>query len=244
MLRRRNPYGRQHADGTSLTMSKLSIIIPMLNEATTLPDLMEHLLPFSRKGHEIIFVDGGSDDNSANLAELVGFRVIRTPPGRARQMNAGALSTSGEILLFLHCDTRLPVGADELVQQSLSTNQHDWGRFDVAIESRTYTLRIVSFMMNLRSRLTGIATGDQTIFVRRSVFMEIGGFPDLPLMEDIAISRKLKYGQRPVCLSKRVLTSARRWEARGIWRTILLMWRLRLAYWLGFSPERIARVYR
>jgi rSAM/selenodomain-associated transferase 2 len=223
---------------------KLSIIVPMLNELEGLPDLLSHLLPYQRKGCEVLLVDGGSQDGSANLAACAGFTVLTTPRGRARQMNAGARAAHGDILLFLHADTRLPPYADELVCQALSGKRHAWGRFDVRIEGKPLLLRVVAFCMNQRSRLTGIATGDQGIFVHRSVFETIDGFPDQPLMEDISLSSRLRCKTRPACLSSTVTTSGRRWETRGVWRTIFLMWKLRLAYWLGAKPDALARAYR
>lgn len=225
-------------------MMRISIIVPMLNEAETLPDLLAHLLPWQRCGCEVLLVDGGSRDGSAAMAECAGFTVLHAEWGRARQMNAGAQAASGEVLLFLHADTRLPAAADHLVRQALADATASWGRFDVQIAGRPPMLHVVGWMMNRRSRLTGIATGDQAIFVRRTVFKAIGGFPDQPLMEDVELSRRLKKRGAPACLKARVITSGRRWETRGVWRTILLMWRLRLAYWLGASPEQLARQYR
>ncbi|MEX2352695.1 MAG: TIGR04283 family arsenosugar biosynthesis glycosyltransferase [Gammaproteobacteria bacterium] len=216
----------------------------MLNEADSLPDLFEHLLFCQRQGCEVILVDGGSSDNSIALAKLAGFTVFEASQGRARQMNVGATAARGDILIFLHADTRLPVNADRIIIQALTDSRNGWGRFDITIEGRSLILKIISGLMNLRSRLSGIATGDQTIFVKRSLFEQVGGFPDQPLMEDIEISRRLKRLCRPVCLKDKVTTSGRRWESRGIWRTILLMWKLRLAYWLGIPPERLARVYQ
>jgi rSAM/selenodomain-associated transferase 2 len=223
---------------------KLAIIVPILNELEGLPDLLSNLLPYQRKGCEVLLVDGGSQDGSANLAECAGFTVLTTQRGRARQMNAGVRATHGDILLFLHADTRLPPSADELVRQALSGGRHAWGRFDVRIEGRPRLLRVVAFCMNHRSRWSGIATGDQGVFVRRSVFEEVEGFPDQPLMEDIALSSRLRRKSLPVCLSSPVRTSGRRWEERGVWRTIFLMWKLRLAYWLGAKPDALARAYR
>ncbi|MEX2353478.1 MAG: TIGR04283 family arsenosugar biosynthesis glycosyltransferase, partial [Gammaproteobacteria bacterium] len=170
--------------------------------------------------------------------------VYEASQGRARQMNVGATAARGDVLVFLHADTRLPVNADRIISQALAGKHKGWGRFDVYIEGQSCMLRIVAWLMNLRSRLSGIATGDQTIFVKRSLFEQVGGFPDQPLMEDIEISRRLKRFCRPVCLKDKVTTSGRRWESRGIWRTILLMWKLRLAYWLGIPPERLARAYQ
>lgn len=230
----------------------LSVVVPMLNEAAALPALLNHLRHLQANGAEVVLVDGGSHDDSTSLARAAGFTVVEVERGRARQMNAGARHAHGDIVLFLHADTRLPDGAMQQVIQALapasSPEAHRlapvWGRFDVRISGRSPWLRVVARMMNLRSRLTGIATGDQAIFVQRGAFEACGGFPEQPLMEDIELSRRLKRLSRPACLRARALTSGRRWESRGVWRTIVLMWRLRLAYWLGASPESIAKAYR
>jgi rSAM/selenodomain-associated transferase 2 len=223
---------------------KLSIIVPMLDEAPALPDLLEHLLPLRRGGVEVILVDGGSADGSAAIATCAGFEVVRAERGRARQMNAGAAAASGDVLLFLHADTRLPDGAVPLIDAALADGRHVWGRFDVAFDLRTRTMDATAFLMNLRSRLSGIATGDQALFMTRAAFDAVGGFPDQPLMEDVEITSRLCRRSRPACIRRPVLTSARRWQSRGPWRTILLMWRLRLAYWFGASPADLARQYR
>jgi rSAM/selenodomain-associated transferase 2 len=186
----------------------------------------------------VIVVDGGSSDATVRLAEPLCDRVLQAARGRARQMNAGARVASGDALLFLHADSRLPGDAAEAVFGGLA--RAAWGRFDVRIESDRALLRVVACAMNARSRLTGIATGDQAIFVRRRAF---AGFPEIALMEDIAFSAAMRRASRPACLRSRVVTSARRWESRGVLRTVLLMWRLRLLYFLGAAPERLARLY-
>ena len=219
--------------------ARLTIVVPVLNEARGLAQSLQALAPLRARGHEVIVVDGGSDDASAELAAPLADRVLRAPRGRAVQMNAGARAASGDVLLFLHADTRLPVHADETVLSAVK--RHLWGRFDVDIEGRHPLLRVVAAAMNLRSRLSGIATGDQAMFVRREAFP---GFPEIALMEDIALSRALKRAGAPACLRDRVRTSGRRWESRGVLRTILLMWRLRALFWLGVAPERLARRYR
>lgn len=216
----------------------------MRNERAALPDLLAHLGRWQAAGCEIVMVDGGSQDGSAHMAQQAGFTVIDSPPGRARQMNAGAAMVRyADRLLFLHADTRLPDGADEMVRAALARG-HAWGRFDVTILGRPALLRVVAFLMNWRSRLTGIATGDQAIFVRADHFAALGGFADMPLMEDIDLSCRLRRTGPPACLRARVQTSGRRWETQGVWRTIMLMWGLRLAFWLGVSPSRLARAYR
>ena len=217
---------------------RLSIIVPVLNEAAGIPGALDALAPLRARGHEVVVVDGGSDDRTRELAAPLADRVIQAPRGRARQMNAGADAATGAVLLFLHADTRLPACADDLV--FLSLEKHLWGRFDVRIEGVHPLLRVVGFAMNLRSRLTGVATGDQAIFVRRDAF---AGFPEIALMEDIAFSAAMKRRGAPACLRERVTTSGRRWERNGVLRTVLRMWWLRLAYFLGVSPDEIARRY-
>ncbi len=230
------------ARGSTATMA-CTIVVPVLNDAAWLARNLPALQALRARGVEIVVVDGGSRDGSAAVAAPLADRVLHAPRGRARQMNAGAAVARGEILLFLHADTRLPAGAIETVIEGLTSSGRCWGRFDVCLDGRAPLLRLVAWSMNLRSRLTGIATGDQAIFVTAAAFRRAGGFPDLALMEDVAMSRRLKAMSRPLCLRQRVLTSSRRWEQDGILRTILLMWRLRLAFFLGADPERLARRY-
>ena len=191
---------------------QLSIIVPMLDEAASLPALLEHLRQFRESGCEILLVDGGSSDNSVALGQSAGFPVLRSSRGRARQMNAGAQAATGEVLLFLHADTRLPEAAVTQMDQAFSDRQGIWGRFDVRIEGQPAMLRVVAFFMNLRSRITGICTGDQAIFVLRNNFDRAGGFPDQSLMEDIALSARLRRLNSPMCLTGPAVTSGRRWE--------------------------------
>jgi rSAM/selenodomain-associated transferase 2 len=221
-----------------LVAQRLSVVVPALNEAPGIRAALEALAPLRAAGHEVIVADGGSADDTTQLALGLCDQLLKVPRGRALQMNAGARAASGDALLFLHADTRLPLRADEAILSSLKTRI--WGRFDVKIEGRHRLLGLVACAMNLRSRLTGIATGDQAIFVRREAF---AGFPEIALMEDIAFCKAMKRLGPPACLREKVLTSARRWEARGVLRTILLMWRLRLMYFLGARPERLARIY-
>jgi rSAM/selenodomain-associated transferase 2 len=217
---------------------KLSIVIPALNEGDGIRSCLLALAPLRRRGHEVIVADGGSADRTAELAASWCDRVVSSARGRGVQMNAGARQATGDALVFLHADTILPPEADRLVIATLQ--ERVWGRFDVEIEGRHPLLKVVGRAMNLRSRLTGIATGDQAIFVRRDAF---AGFPEIALMEDIAFSREMKRRGAPACLRERVRTSGRRWESRGVLRTIVLMWRLRLLYFLGTAPERLARLY-
>ncbi|MGE0099340.1 MAG: TIGR04283 family arsenosugar biosynthesis glycosyltransferase [Hydrogenophaga sp.] len=223
---------------------RCSIIVPMLNEAQGLPRLLARLRALERQGCEVLIVDGGSDDGGAERAAQAGFRVLSSPRGRARQMNQGAAHATGDVLLFLHADTQLPDGALVTLRRALQRSGAPWGRFDVVIEGRHPMLRVVAWLMNLRSRWTGIATGDQAIFVTREAFDTVGGYPDQPLMEDIELSSRLLHRARPVCIRDRVQTSGRRWESRGVWRTVLLMWQLRWAYWRGAPAVQLAQRYR
>jgi rSAM/selenodomain-associated transferase 2 len=224
-------------------MSPLSIIVPVLDEAPGIVATLAALAPARARGVEIVVVDGGSRDATASLAAPLADRLIEAPRGRAAQMNTGARASRGSILLFLHADTILPADADRLACAGLERSARKWGRFDVAIAGADPLLALVALFMNARSRLTGIATGDQAIFVRREAFERVGGFREIPLMEDVALSKDLRAVSRPLCLRERVLTSGRRWERGGTLRTIVLMWRLRLAYALGADPHRLARRY-
>jgi rSAM/selenodomain-associated transferase 2 len=221
---------------------KLSIIVPILNEIELLPELLAHLQQWQRKGCEVLLVDGGSSDGSADVAEAIGFKVLRSSRGRSRQMNAGAASAKGSVLVFLHADTQLPANADVRISKALK--DHHWGRFDVQLSGDKGMLRVISFFMNCRSRLTGIATGDQTIFVDRATFKAVGGFPEQPLMEDIEMSKRLRRLGHPSCIQARVISSGRRWLTHGVWPTIWLMWRLRWRYWRGESAECLSRLYQ
>ena len=221
---------------------RISVIIPVRNEASSLPDTLKPLQAW-RDRHEIILIDGGSRDGSAALAEPWVDRVLDAPAGRAGQMNQGAAVSQGEVLLFLHADTQLPDNAPDLIEAAL--RRHQWGRFDVRLSGRHPLLRVVERLMNWRSCLSGIATGDQAIFVTRSGFERVGGYPVQPLMEDVELSRRLKAQVgRPACLKQYLVTSSRRWEQHGVLRTILLMWRLRLAYFLGVPASQLAERYR
>jgi len=222
---------------------QLSVIIPALNEAGCIRELCAALQPLRSRGHEVILVDGGSDDQTLALGEPLVDRTLCSARGRALQMQAGAAAANGTILWFLHADTGVPDNPDQLILAALENGRTDWGRFDVSLSDRHIVLRTVAYLMNLRSCISGIATGDQGIFVRRSLYEQAGGIPSLPLMEDIALSRALKKHGRPACIRQKLLTSARRWQKHGIARTILTMWGLRLAYFIGISPHHLAKYY-
>jgi rSAM/selenodomain-associated transferase 2 len=222
---------------------KLSIIIPVLNEAQHIQATLLPLQPLRQRGHEIIVVDGGSGDDTIKQAQCLADNILTSAKGRACQMNAGAAQAQGDVYWFLHGDTRAMPHADTLIEQALGSTTH-WGRFNVRLSGTQVLFRVIETLMNLRSCLSGIATGDQGIFIRKNVFNELGGYPEIALMEDIALSQRLlkKIG-RPACVRARLITSSRRWEQHGIIKTILLMWRMRLAYFFGASPESLARRY-
>lgn len=227
----------------SLASSKISIIIPTLNEATALSQHLPELQSYRQRGHEIILVDGGSHDQSLNAARPLVDRIIQTVKGRSHQMNEGADVAKNDILLFLHADTGLPELADNLVLQTLASEQSLWGRFNVRFSSNKIMFKVIAALMNLRSALSGIATGDQAIFVKKRTFEDVGLFDRIPLMEDVALCKKLLKLARPCCLKETVKTSSRRWEKNGVWKTVFLMWRIRLAYFFGAKPEKLADQY-
>lgn len=223
-----------------------AIVVPVFNESAALPRLLTELKVLkssSQVTFELLFVDGGSTDNTVSILQNAGNRVIPSTKGRAWQMNTGAAQSAHSVLLFLHADTQLPANALTLIHQALD-GQHCWGRFDVRIAGKPWMLKVVARMMNWRSRITGIATGDQALFMTRAAFKQVGGFPGQALMEDIEMSKRLGQLSKPACISVPVITSGRRWETRGLWRTIFLMWRLRLAYWLGQKPDELVKLYR
>ena len=236
-------------------MSTVSIIVPILNEANNLPHLFTHIAGLNPSPQQIILVDGGSNDDSFEWAQkfiadlnnsnqsAINWQVVKSQAGRARQMNKGASLATSDILLFLHADTKLPTQVITDVNTAIQVKE--WGRFDVRLDSPDWTLKLVSKMINLRSRLSSIVTGDQAIFIKRRIFEEINGYPNQALMEDVEISKRLKSIGKPACLKSKVITSARRWEQHGTWRTIVLMWQLRFDYWRGVSADNIkARYYK
>jgi rSAM/selenodomain-associated transferase 2 len=223
--------------------ARISIIIPVLDESADIVSSLQALAPLRARGAELIVVDGGSRDRTVALSRPLADQVINATRGRAMQMNAGAAVAHGEVFLFVHADTRLPADADRPLLDGLAQSGRVWGRFDVAIDGAHSLFPIIAFFMNSRSRMTGITTGDQAMFVTREAFAAVAGFPRIALMEDITLARSLKHLSRPLCLHERVTTSGRRWEQRGVLHTILLMWRLRLAYFFGAKPEDLARQY-
>jgi rSAM/selenodomain-associated transferase 2 len=220
----------------------LSVVVPTLNEEQALPAALGAARQAA--GAEIVVVDGGSSDGTIDVARRLADRVLVGPRGRALQMNTGAQAARGDVLLFLHADTRLPAGYADAVAEALDDPAVAGGRFDVRLDAPGAIYRVLERMIGWRSRATRIATGDQAIFVRRTAFERLGGFPPIALMEDVALSRALKRAGRVACLSATVVTSARRWQAHGVLRTIFLMWTVRLAFFLGVSPTRLARLYR
>jgi rSAM/selenodomain-associated transferase 2 len=224
-------------------MRALSIIVPVLDEEARIGTALSALAPLRARGAEVIVADGGSRDRTVEIALALCDRVIEAPRGRGAQMNAGAAAATGAVLLFLHADVSLPPDTDALVLDGLRDTGRQWGRFDVRIEGESPLLPVISWSMNWRSRLTGIATGDQAMFATRAAFDAAGGFPEIALMEDIVLSTRLKAIGLPLCLTARVVASGRRFDERGAIRMMLLMWRLRLEFWLGMPPATLARRY-
>ena len=220
----------------------ISIIIPCLNEAATIRECLERLKQFRIAGHEIIVVDGGSQDDTVELCRGLADRIIDSKRGRAIQFNTGANVAQGELFVFLHADTVLPPRALSILNE-LVDKTPSWGRFDVRLSGKNVLFRVIECLMNFRSRLTGVATGDQAIFVSRTLFQRVEGFPNIALMEDISISKKLRKLSKPYCIKSPVITSTRRWESKGIIKTMMLMHVLRLRFALGADPAKLARAY-
>ncbi|MDI9245145.1 TIGR04283 family arsenosugar biosynthesis glycosyltransferase [Marinobacter sp. CHS3-4] len=236
--------GSSTAEGGVLSERvSLSIIMPVWREAQTIESTLSGLQSLRQAGHELLVVDGGSDDDTVQLARPLCDRVIGSAPGRAVQMNAGAAVATGNVLVFLHADTLLPENALNHLAD-FQRSDAAWGRFDVRLSGRRPLFRVISWFINRRSWLSGIATGDQAMFVRRSVFERLGGFAAIPLMEDVELSARLKRESRPFCISDPVTTDSRRWQKNGAWRTVFLMWRIRWRFWRGDSPESLAKLYR
>lgn len=222
----------------------LDVVIPTLDEESCIESCLASVASLRAAGARIVVSDGGSRDRTVARARAWGAQVLRGPPGRARQMNAGAAATGGELLAFLHADTRPSPAACARLAALARRPEAVWGRFDVRLSGAGAALRVVETAMNLRSRLTGIATGDQLVFVSRSLLRHAGGFPDIALMEDVALSSALRRLRPPLCLHERVETSSRKWRREGLVRTVLLMWALRLRFFFGADPAALARAYR
>lgn len=224
-------------------MLKLSIIIPVLNEAQFLSRQKNLLKSLLREGHEIIIVDGGSKDKSVQIARSVMCETFVTKASRGYQLQFGATKSKNDTLLFMHADTILPKYAPSLISDALTKSDKDWGRFSVSFNNSSWIFSVIAWFMNKRSCLTGIATGDHAIFINRDIYISTGGFEDIPIMEDISISKRLKKFSMPICLPDKVITSSRKWEAQGIIRTILKMWILRMLYFCGISARKLEKLY-
>ena len=231
---------------------RVAVIVPIFNEEASVANLALRLNCLKDEGAAVVVVDGSSTDFCAPKLRQLGFAVVNAPKMRSRQMNVGAWwakkTSQPEVLIFLHADTLMPPGAIGLIERELKLDQAGdqalWGRFDVALTGKSVIFRVISYLINLRSRLTGIATGDQAIFVRASQFYAMGGYRPIALMEDVEISKRLRAKSLPICLRTKVVTSSRRWESNGVWRTIWLMWKLRFMYWMGVSADKLAVRYR
>ena len=222
---------------------RIAIVIPTLNEGASINDTLSALQAWRQRGHQIILVDGGSNDSTTTNAEHLVDLILHSPKGRALQMNMGAENSDADVLLFLHADTRLKEGSDQLIIESISKDKL-WGRFNVSFTSDRIIFKVIAYFMNLRSCITSIATGDQAIFVEKQLFDEVGRFPTQPLMEDIQLSITLRGRGRADCLKETATTSSRRWEQQGVYKTILQMWLLRLAYFCGVPAERLKYWYK
>jgi len=229
--------------GAAVSTTRISVIIPALNEAGNIVRTLDSLQPMRRRGHEIIVVDGGSDDETLAISRPLTDQLVEATRGRANQMRAGAAVASGAVIWFLHADTVPPGSADRLILNELVQPDSRWGFFNIMFPGDSLMLKVVALLMNLRARITGIATGDQGIFITRVLYEKIGGIPAIPLMEDIALSRTLKRYTRPAVIRKKLVSSPRRWEKHGVTKTILMMWGLRLAYFIGVDPARLAKYY-
>ena len=227
----------------AVNSARISVVIPALNEAGCITRTLDKLQAVRQRGHELIVVDGGSIDNTLAVSKALADQLIVSRPGRARQMRAGAAAANGSVIWFLHADTLPAADADLLIQNALEPDINRWGHFDILFSSNRLVFRMIALLMNYRSRISGIATGDQGIFIARTLYEQVGGIPEIPLMEDVALSRKLKHYSRPLVINKKLTTSPRRWEKHGIARTILKMWGLRFAYFVGIDPARLEKYY-
>lgn len=221
----------------------LSVVIPALNESANIAGCLRSIAPLLARGAGVLVCDGGSSDDTAHIARAHGAQVLVCAKGRARQMNAGAAASDSHLLVFLHADTQLDETVVERLWSLAVSELSVWGRFDVRLSGPGAALRVIETCMNLRSRITGIATGDQVMFCSSDLFRSVNGFADIALMEDIELSAKLRRLQRPLCCVERVCTSSRKWREQGIVRTVVLMWRMRLAYAMGADPSHLAKIY-
>ena len=221
--------------------NRLSICIPTYNEASTISTLLQQLKVLDC---EIIIADGGSQDDTVNLAKAFSVTVLQGAKGRAAQMALAAAHASGDVLWFVHADSRFESNLSRQIQPLLNLSPIQWGRFDVRLDAQGMMFRIIETMINWRSKVTQVATGDQGIFVHRLLYQQLGGFAPIALMEDVELCKRLRKVSPIVCISSPIITSARRWQQKGIWRTILLMWFLRAAYFIGINPSRLVRWYR
>lgn len=226
-----------------LQMTKLSFIIPALNEAYYLTRQRKFLRLLIDSGHEVMIIDGGSKDNSIKIAESLGCRTYTTKPSRGYQLHFGALKSTNNIIVFLHADTCLPSDATGLIIKSLAQTNSKWGYFNIGFTNRNLIFKVIAWFMNKRTRFTGIVTGDHTLFVERNIYLDSGGFSDIPIMEDIDISKRLNYFSSPTCIASNAITSSRKWETHGIISTILKMWLLRILFFFGISPHKISKMY-
>ena len=224
-------------------LKTISLVLPVRNEARLIREQLQRLQCYRAKGHEVIVIDGGSVDATVEQTKGLVDRCEVSAAGRSNQMNHGASEAKGDILLFLHADTELPINADERICNALTAQDSRWGWFDIKLSKPQLAFRVVATMMNLRARLTSVSTGDQALFVERELFQEVGGFPPLALMEDIAISKVLRRRGSPARPVGLVTTSSRRWEENGLISTILLMWRLRFLYFIGVKPQKLREIY-
>lgn len=216
--------------------------MPVLNEASGIDHSLQTLLKTLQARWQVVVCDGGSVDATLERLAAYPVQVVKAQAGRAVQMNAGAGCATGPLLVFLHGDTRLPNHFNQLMEAFLDSD-FEWGRFDVTLDNPRWPFRMIAWFMNQRSAITGVCTGDQTLFMRRDFFQRMGGYAELPLMEDVEFSLRARVQARPLRIRVPVVTSSRRWSRHGVVRTILLMWWLRLAYRLGVSPQRLQRWY-
>ncbi len=221
----------------------ISVIIPTFNESKNITATLKQLQALRKNGHKVLLADGGSTDNTIALAAPFVDEIIISEKGRATQMNSAAVKTQSDVLWFLHADTLVPENSDTIICRHLENTRKVWGRFNIQLSGQNFLFRVIENMINLRSKLTGIATGDQGIFIQQDIFKKLNGFSEIPLMEDIEITKRLKKISSPVCITHKLTTSSRRWGKHGILKTVFLMWQLRLAYYIGASANKLARKY-